>query len=323
MSAPTKLIAFLVGLVAVFVAATGAGAVVAPVMDGGTTDGAHEPTHEPDSAQPMRADSLPGGLMTSQNGYTLALAKGELPAGPASGLEFSVIGPEGEPVTDYKRSHEKDLHLIAVRRDLSGFQHVHPTLDPEGTWSVPLSLTSGQWRIFADFEPAGHGDNLVLGADLAVAGDYEPQPLPASSPTSEIDGYTVRLDGDLVPGEESELTLSVTRNGAPVTDLQPYLGAYGHLVALRDGDLAYLHVHPAGTPGDGTTRPGPDVTFYATAPSRGDYRIFLDFRHQDTVRTAAFTVHAGDPREKTAQETGDTDHSGDEGHEGEERGHGH
>lgn len=314
MNAPIKLIAFLVGLAAVFAAATGAGAVVAPVMGGGTTDGAHEPTHNTDSAdEPAGADTLPGGLMISQNGYTLALAQDELAAGPATDLEFSVTGPDGDRITDYKRTHEKDLHLIAVRRDLSGFQHVHPTLDPDGIWSVPLSLTAGQWRLFADFEPAGYGDNLVLGADLAVAGDYAPRPLPESTPTAEVDGYTVRLDGDLTPGQESELTLSVSRNGEPVTDLQPYLGAYGHLVALRDGDLAYLHVHPAGTPGDGTTRPGPDVTFYATAPSGGDYRLFLDFRHEGTVRTAAFTVHAGDPADRPAK-THDTE---------EEQGHGH
>jgi len=75
-----------------------------------------------------------------------------------------------------------------------------------------------------------------------------------------------------------------------VTDLQPYLSAYGHLVVLRDGDLAYLHVHPTGEPGDGATRPGPDVRFRTTAPSTGTYRLFLDFRHGDVVRTAEFTL---------------------------------
>ncbi|MFM9662849.1 hypothetical protein ACKI2B_46205, partial [Streptomyces scabiei] len=79
----------------------------------------------------------------------------------------------------------------------------------------------------------------------------------------------------------------------PVTDLQPYLGAYGHLVALRSGDLAYLHVHPNGEPGDGTTRPGPTVSFTATAPSDGTYRLFLDFKHEGKVHTAAFTVRTG------------------------------
>jgi hypothetical protein len=92
------------------------------------------------------------------------------------------------------------------------------------------------------------------------------------------------------------LTARVTKDGEPVTDLQPYLGAYGHLVALRKGDLAYLHVHPDGHPGDGTTRPGPDVVFYADVPSEGTYRLYLDFRHQGMVRTAAFTLSATDDR---------------------------
>ena len=78
-----------------------------------------------------------------------------------------------------------------------------------------------------------------------------------------------------------------------MTDLDPYLEAYGHLVALRVGDLAYLHVHPEGAPGDGRTPPGPDVTFSAQVPTAGTYRLFLDFSHGGRVHTAEFTVEAG------------------------------
>ena len=85
----------------------------------------------------------------------------------------------------------------------------------------------------------------------------------------------------------------MSQDGKPVTDLQPYLGAYGHLVALRAGDLAYLHVHPDGTPGDGKTKPGPEVVFYAAVPSDGTYHLYLDFKHDGVVRTAAFTVRTG------------------------------
>ena len=86
------------------------------------------------------------------------------------------------------------------------------------------------------------------------------------------------------------LKLSVAKDGRPVTDLQPYLGAYGHLVALRGGDLAYLHVHPDGEPGDGKTSPGPDVEFGAEVPSVGSYHLYLDFKHDGVVRTAEFAA---------------------------------
>jgi hypothetical protein len=232
-------------------------------------------------------------------------------------------------VTAYDTAHDEDLHLIAVRRDLTGYQHVHPDLAEDGTWSVPLELTAGTWRLFADFDPAGDDAALVLGTDVAVAGQYTPQPLPEPSRTAAVDDYTVTLDGELAPGSESELTLTVARDGVPVTDLQPYLAAYGHLVALRDGDLAYLHVHPAGEPGDGATRPGPDITFYATAPSAGDYRLFLDFRHGDVVRTAEFTVRAGDAAAAptgtgTTGDTTTSDGPATEGADGHgDAGHGH
>ena len=127
---------------------------------------------------------------------------------------------------------------------------------------------------------------MTLGIDASVAGEYDPQPLPGITRTTEVGDYTVTLSGTLASGEASELTFSVQRNGKSVADLQPYLGAYGHLVALRGGDLAYLHVHPEGEPGDGTTASGPDIAFIAAAPSTGSYRLHLDFQHEDIVRTA-------------------------------------
>jgi hypothetical protein len=295
MTIPLKLAALALGLLTVFGAAVGVGSAVGPVRPS-----AEEPVasgHDmggdaPHEAAP--AGELPAkGLLVSQDGYTLALASDTLPAGPAAPVAFRILGPDGSAVTAFDVSHDEDLHLIAARRDLTGFQHVHPDLAADGTWTTSLALTPGTWRLFADFVPAADGKNRTLGADLAVPGAYDPAPLPAESRTAEVDGYTVTLDGDLTAGEESELTLSVARDGRPVTDLQPYLAAYGHLVVLRDGDLAYLHVHPAGEPGDGATEPGPDVTFFSTAPSVGTYRLFLDFKHGDAVHTAAFTVEAG------------------------------
>jgi hypothetical protein len=201
--------------------------------------------------------------------------------------------PDGAPLTDYQPTHDQDLHLIVVRRDFTGFQHLHPVRDAAGSWSIDLTVAEpGQYKVFADFQPAGADRALTLAADLAVAGDYRPRPLPAPARTAAVDGYTVTVAGDLTAGAQSELALSVGRDGVPVTDLEPYLAAYGHLVVLRATDLAYLHVHPAGEPGDGVTPAGPQITFFAEVPTAGDYRLFLDFQHAGVVRTAEFTAHA-------------------------------
>jgi hypothetical protein len=81
------------------------------------------------------------------------------------------------------------------------------------------------------------------------------------------------------------LVFGVSREGRPVEDLEPYLGALGHLVALREGDLAFLHVHPETENGS-----GPRIAFRAAFPSQGRYRLFLQFAHAGAVQTAAFTV---------------------------------
>lgn len=145
--------------------------------------------------------------MVSQHGYILRLVSDALPAGPAAPVAFRVEGTNGDPLVRYEESHDEDLHLIAVRRHLTGIQHVHPELAADGTWSIPLVLTPDAWLVFADFVPAGHDEAMILGADLAVAGGYDPQPLPEPATTAEVEGYTVTLEGQLVAGEESELTM--------------------------------------------------------------------------------------------------------------------
>ncbi|RFS86870.1 hypothetical protein D0T12_00910 [Actinomadura spongiicola] len=162
---------------------------------------------------------------------------------------------------------------------------------------MPITLPkAGVYRFFTDVQPDGAKRQLTLGTDVFAEGDLRTAPLPKPERVAKVDGYEVTLTGGLTPGKSTELTLSVSKDGKPVTDLEPYLEAYGHLVALRQGDLAYLHVHPDGEPGDGKTPAGPGITFFAEAPSTGAYRLYLDFKHGGKVRTAEFTVHAGDAR---------------------------
>lgn len=313
---PLRVAGFLAGLAAVFGLALGLGRLAGP-LDVATAGSGHDMADAgagSDSMADMGAAEPVGALEAEQDGYALTLASPTLAPGRQR-LDLTVTGPDGEPVTSYDVVHDKRLHLVVVRRDLTGFQHVHPRLDPDtGEWTTDVRLSPGVWRVVADFTPTG-GEPLTLGQDLSVPGDFAPARLGPERRTAKVDGYTVTLAGDLAAGTEARLVLTVTRGGRPVTDLLPYLGAYGHLVALRAGDLGYLHVHPDGEPGE--VPAGPDVVFHAEVPSAGSYRLFLDFRHGGTVHTAAFTVHVADGSAHGSAH-------GSEGEStGEEAGHGH
>jgi hypothetical protein len=326
MHAGLKITTFAAALAATFGTAYGVGKGLDPVVEDHTPARHESHSQASPSTSPAgggghasggnagHASEPAGGLQISQNGYTLDLRTPRVAAGDRSDLRFVIRDASGRAVTAYQREHDKELHLIVASRDLVTYRHLHPTRAADGTWSIPVELPrAGGYRVFADFTPAKkNAENLTLGADLAASGPYEPQRLPESSDTARIDGYEVELDGALRPGTAGELKLTVSRGGKPVTDLQPYLGAYGHLVALRSGDLAYLHVHPNGEPGDGSTEPGPDVSFTATAPSSGTYRLFLDFKHAGEVRTAAFTVRAGTATGEEASDAGE--HGGADEH---------
>jgi hypothetical protein len=199
-------------------------------------------------------------------------------------MTFRVVNRSGDTVRDFDVEHTKRMHFIVARRDLTGFQHLHPRQEADGAWSTDLELPdAGAYRVFADFRPNG-GTATTLASDVLVGGAFAPRALPAPASATRVDGYDVELAGaGATAGREAKLTYTVSRDGRPVA-VQPYLGASGHLVALRAGDLAYLHVHPL----EGGADAG-RIAFAATYPSAGRYRLFLQFRHAGGVHTAALT----------------------------------
>jgi hypothetical protein len=229
------------------------------------------------------ATSAPVGLALADGGLRLDVDQRRLVAGRPERVDFRILNQRGRAVRDFDVEHDRRMHLIVVRRDLTGFQHLHPKMAADGTWSVPLELTEpGTYRLFADFKSGGA--SRTLGADLQVAGAFEPRDLPhPSSRATTGDGYEVRL-----AEEGDELRFTVYSDARRVEDIEPYLGARGHLVALREGDLAFLHVHP-----ESEATEGGDIRFRVEYPSAARYRLFLQFKHDGRVRTVAFTKERG------------------------------
>ncbi|HEX6780484.1 MAG TPA: hypothetical protein VF125_00480 [Solirubrobacterales bacterium] len=283
-----KIALFLLGLAVVFGASVALGSAFEPAAK--EEDGTEETmdTHAMEETSHGSAEYEPAGLGVADGGYSLQMSPSQLERGQGRELRFT-IEADGQPVTGFDELHERRMHLIVVRRDGTGFRHLHPEMDAAGTWTVPVEFgAAGVYRAFADFSAGG--EQRTLAADLFVSGgEFEARPFPAPQPLAETGGYEVRLDAEEpVAGESSELSFSVSRDGRPVEGLAPYLGAKGHLVALREGDLAFLHVHPE----EGHEVAAEEIEFAATFPTPGRYRLYLQFDHEGTVHTAEFTVVA-------------------------------
>jgi len=282
-SAPKQLAAFVAVLAVLFGGGAVAGQLTDPDARGEDAlmsgHGAQE-THEADSHMTSTSAEVHG-LAVADGGLRVEVERPELRRGREQTVAFRIVDENGQAVRDFDVTHEKRMHLIVARRDLTGFQHLHPEMAADGTWSTRVTLPeAGSYRLFADFSHAGEA--ATLASDLRVDGAADLKPLPAPQPTAVSDGgYDVRLDSTGArAGKESELRFTITRDGEPV-ETEPYLGAGGHLVALREGDLAFLHVHP--------TDEGDGVGFMATFPTEGRYRLFLQFQHEGRVHTVAFT----------------------------------
>lgn len=235
-----------------------------------------------------------------------------LQAGKAATLLFAIKDPQGKPVKDFETVHEKVMHLLMVSKDLSWYAHEHPEIQADGTFKLTFAFPApGEYVLYHDFTPPAVGQQVVQ-VPVTVPG-RGPAPVALvvdSDKVKQVEGYSFKFStkAPLRTEEEAELVFEVTKDGNPVTDLQPYLGAMGHLVIISQDLKSFVHSHPheegeeAGHSHDGKgesggehggkdAKPaaaeasGPDIHFHAHFDSSGLYKGWGQFQHMGKILT--------------------------------------
>lgn len=210
-----------------------------------------------------------------------------------SDISFTLYGLKGQALgpDDLKIQHEKKMHVIIVRDDMTQFQHVHPAYAGK-RWSVEVTIPEqGAYQMYVDIAPEGE-TAAVLRVPIVVGGQTieREKPVPVIDFSTEINGYRAVLAFDAAPlktQEHTTLTFTLTKNGKPIEKIDPYLGAFGHVVLIRHGDPDdFFHVHPLTEvqPTQG------QVAFDAQFPVRGRYTIYAQFAVEGRVLTFPITV---------------------------------
>jgi hypothetical protein len=237
----------------------------------------------------------------------LTTAPAAIAAGRPARFTFAIFHPvTGARVTDFAVVHDRPYHLFVVSQDFTHFEHLHPEQGPDGSFSIDLTLPrSGYYRLYSDFLPIGGGPQVIAQTVVTarfdgdiVASLARLEPDRSLSKTAGSTVVELRIDpAELVAGRIVPLTfhLSDRASGRPVSDLERYLGAWGHALVLSEDGIEYIHAHPAELLPDLETTlkggaGGPDVTFEALFPKAGRYRIWLQFQRQGRTATAWFTV---------------------------------
>jgi hypothetical protein len=241
--------------------------------------------------------------------------------GQTAKLLFRVFHPgTGEAIKRFEVLHERRYHLFVISQDMESFQHLHPEQQEDGTWSMDVLLPkAGYYKILSDFMPGGGAPQFIARplVTAGYAGDLandSARLVPDSVSTKTVDDVTATLSYDpptFNAGQYGHLNFHLTdsASGRPISDLQTYLGAFGHTLIMSEDMVDYVHSHPldilANADSDGgppqfaippdadleKLRGGPDVTFEGLMPKPGRYRAWTQFRRNDKIHTFAFTFH--------------------------------
>jgi hypothetical protein len=230
----------------------------------------------------------------------------------------------GEVVKKFEVVHERQFHLFVIGQDMEFFQHIHPVEQADGTWTIELVLPkAGYYKVLCDFLPAGGSAQFLAhplvttGYEGDLAGDSA-HLVPDTDLTKTVGDITAKVKYDpetFVVGLYGHMTffLTDTATGRPITDLQTYLGAFGHTLIMSEDMEDYVHSHPldilAMPDDDGgppqflippgadleKIRGGPEVTFEGLMPKPGRYRAWTQLRRNGVVHTFAYTFHVVPP----------------------------
>ena len=235
----------------------------------------------------------------------------QVPAGIRPGDRTTVTvtvrdAETGALVDDLVRTHQVWMHMIITRSDLGTFDHIHP--EPTGTagvYTVTATFpTPGSYLVHTEFRRQGQMADVLDTHEVTVGGRT---PAPAPVPTADVRSWTgngvrISLDGPAQVGETSDFTLRFDRTdgGGEVDDLQPYLGAAGHVVVIRADGSTFAHQHAETFDDQGRpvfalpgTTFGPGLDLHVRFDRPGTYRLWAQFRLGDgTIVTAPFVVHA-------------------------------
>jgi hypothetical protein len=238
-------------------------------------------------------------------------------AGRKATLRFRVSHPGFDAIIQkFEVIHDRQYHLFVISQDMEYFQHIHPEQSTDGVWSIDLILPkAGYYKVLSDFLPAG-GSTQFIARSLVTAGyagDLAADSahlVPDASNSHTVDDIVAQVSFDppsFVAGLYGHLNFNLAdkATGRPITDLQPYLGAFGHTLIMSEDMVDYVHSHPidisqsdengpkqfmlpAGVNPE-TLRGGPEVTFEGLMPKPGRYRAWTQFRRNNKLYTFATT----------------------------------
>ena len=249
--------------------------------------------------------------------YIELVNKPSAKAGEATPLVIAVKDAKTkETVKEFDEAHTKLIHLIVVSKDLGWFVHEHPEQQADGSFTISQTFPAGgEYRIFADVAPKGAGSQ-VLPTTLKVSGGAPTwnTALKPTAMTMESDGVKAQLkfgDNPLPIGRTTPLTFALTdaSSGVPVADLEPYLGAMGHLILIHQDGQTFVHSHPMEDDASLAAAKSGSVAFNARFPKPGIYKAWGQFQRGGKVITLAFVINVDAKPMKLSELSGSTQRS--------------
>jgi hypothetical protein len=195
---------------------------------------------------------------------------------------------DNQPISlnDLKTVHTKKIHLMVIDSTLTDYYHTHPLADSKNKDFV-FNFTpkkSGPYQIWVEFTPSATNKQVFIKIDMGHS-SQKPLVNKEEKLNTHVGPYQfdLKLDGKAQVGQPVMATITVTKDGKPVDQLEPVMGAFAHVVGFNADYSSIMHIHPMGKePSNDSERGGSKLMFHLEPQNAGYVKLFAQFRINGT-----------------------------------------
>jgi hypothetical protein len=218
----------------------------------------------------ITATVTPDALVKGQErAFTVKLSKADMPVSLAA----------------LEERHTQKIHLLVVDESLVDYHHVHPVAGADaGSYNFSFMPQSDHnYVVYADVKLLNNGAQMIpvkLKGAAPCAQDCTDRTAALKASTAGVTGKVTFADAAIKAGTPVNAEVELTgEDGKPLQDLEPVMGAYGHIVGFYEGLTDVAHMHPMGKePSKDSDRSASPLKFMLHPEHAGYMKFFVQIR---------------------------------------------
>ena len=220
----------------------------------------------------ITANNIQDRILVTSNSNTIKV-------GCLNTINFTLVDKKNNQITgnDLQTTHTRKIHIMLIDPTLTDYQHVHPILVKSNDgehFTFDFTPNSPSYIMWADIAPNNTGQEYINTTIGTINTNLKPNE--KINTVAKVGAYKINLvfEDTVTKNVMTMLIAIITKNGKPVKNLQPIMGATAHIAVFAKNGQILIHAHPE----ENANAKKGIISFHLDPKSSGYAKMFIQFK---------------------------------------------